>query len=67
LFGCELTGRVMTLIQKNGCKIDKGDFQAQTRIHLRIRKSKAEQFRQDLINATSGKIQFLREDDSAEA
>jgi len=67
LFDCELTGRVMTLIQKNGCKIEKGDFQAQTRIHLRIRKSKAEQFRQDLINATSGKIQFLREDDSAEA
>lgn len=67
LFGCELTGRVMTVIQKNGCKIEKGDFQAQTRIHLRIRKSMEERFRQDLINATSGKIQFLREDASMEA
>jgi uncharacterized YigZ family protein len=67
LFGCELTGRVMSLIQKCGCKIEKGDFQAQTKIQLRIRKSNAEQFRQDLINATSGKIRFLREDESIEA
>jgi uncharacterized YigZ family protein len=67
LFGCELTGRVMTLIQKTGCRIEKGDFQAQTRIHLRIRKSVEERFIQDLINVTSGKIQFLSEDVPMEA
>jgi uncharacterized YigZ family protein len=66
-FGCELTGRVMTVIQRTGCKIEKGDFQAQTRIQLRIRKSREEGLRRDLINATSGKIQFLREDASMEA
>ena len=65
-FGCELTGKVMTLIQKHGCKIKKGDFQAQTVIRLRVRKSKADRFKQDVINATSGKIQISDDDTGAE-
>jgi uncharacterized YigZ family protein len=61
-FGCELTGKVMTLIQKYGCKIRKGDFQAWTEIRLYVRKSLAERFRLDVINATSGKAGFSEDD-----
>jgi uncharacterized YigZ family protein len=57
-FGCELTGKVMSLIQKHACKIRKGDFQARTEIRLNVRKSLAERFRLDVINATSGKAVF---------
>ncbi len=57
-YGCELTGKVMSLIQKHACKIRKGDFQARTEIRLNVRKSLAERFRLDVINATSGKAVF---------
>jgi uncharacterized YigZ family protein len=61
-FGCELTGRVMALIQKHGCKIRKGDFQARTEIRLNVRKSLAERFRTDVTHATSGKAVFSDDD-----
>jgi len=66
-FACELTGRVMALIQKHGCKIRKGDFQARTVIRLSVRKSIAERFKQDVINATSGKVLFSDDGPDAEA
>jgi len=61
-FGCELTGKVMTLIQKYGSKIRKGDFQARTEIRLSVRKSLADRFMADVINATSGKAVFSDDD-----
>jgi uncharacterized YigZ family protein len=65
-FGCELTGKVMSLVQKHGCKITKGDFQARTEIRLNVRKSLAERFRLDVINATSGKARFSDDDPETE-
>jgi uncharacterized YigZ family protein len=57
-YGCEWTGKVMALVKRYGCKIEKGDFQTRTVMDLQIRKSKAVSFRLDLINATSGKVRI---------
>lgn len=56
VFDYEWTGKVMALIKKHDCKIERGNFQVQTEMDVLVRKSRTGFFKQDLMNVTSGKI-----------
>ena len=57
-FAYEWTGKVMPLMKKYALQMEKGDFKTQMEIKVIVRRSKAETFKSDLMNATSGKVRF---------
>ncbi len=54
----ELAGTVMGLVKKYEAVIDKADFSMETQLEVRIRKSKASQLRDALLQGTLGKIRI---------
>jgi uncharacterized YigZ family protein len=59
-FGCECTGRVMAVIRRHRATVEKRDFQTETEMTVQVRSGRAETFRRELADATSGKALVLK-------
>jgi uncharacterized YigZ family protein len=59
-FGCEWTGRVMAVIRRHRATVEKRDIQIETEMTVLVRSSRAETFRRELADATSGKALVLK-------
>jgi uncharacterized YigZ family protein len=61
LFKYDLTGAVMALVSKYGYRIEETLFGSEAEIILRVRQAKIDDFEQDIINSTAGKVRIIRE------
>ncbi len=59
LFPYDLTGAVMRTISQFDAKLEESQYTKDTRFHVSVRKSLAEDFKKQLIEITSDKLTFL--------
>jgi uncharacterized YigZ family protein len=59
VFAYDLTGKVMQAVSHFNCSIEETEYGSETQMHLNIRRSQEEAFKQELRDLSAGKIRFL--------